>query len=156
MEPRPSRIEPAPDHDDSSAFAPLPELEPEPGGAAIAGPNRERSRFLPLIAASLLSAVMASAATAFIVVGEVAPGGTGVRATPGSAETAATASTAATTVKVLDLTDVVATARASVVTITADGISTRGFSPFGQQVQGVGSGIVISSRPATSSPTATW
>src|SRR6185503_713275 len=44
-----------------------------------------------------------------------------------------------------DITDVVATARESVVTITADGLSSNGFSPFQVPTQGVGSGVILTS-----------
>ena len=67
----------------------------------------------------------------------------GVTAT--AAPTVGTATTtSATTVTGKDLTDVVAEARKSVVTITADGVSADGFSPFGGSTTGIGSGIIIS------------
>ncbi len=67
-------------------------------------------------------------------------------ATPSpAAADASTTSTGTTTLSTIDLTDVVAQARQSVVTITADGITTDGFSPFGQPVSGVGSGIILTS-----------
>ncbi len=42
-----------------------------------------------------------------------------------------------------DITAVVAAARESVVTITADGIASNGFSPFSVPTTGVGSGVVL-------------
>jgi S1-C subfamily serine protease len=52
--------------------------------------------------------------------------------------------TGSTTVRNADLTQVIAQARSSVVTITADGLSTSGFSPFGQPTGGIGSGVILS------------
>ncbi len=57
----------------------------------------------------------------------------------------ATMTSSTTTVTPSDLTEIVARARESVVTITADGIGTQGFSPFGESVSGVGSGLILSS-----------
>jgi S1-C subfamily serine protease len=51
--------------------------------------------------------------------------------------------TSATNIETQDLTAIVAKAKQSVVTITADGMTTNGFSPFGQPTRGVGSGIVL-------------
>ena len=44
-----------------------------------------------------------------------------------------------------DITDVVAAARESVVTITADGVTSSGFSPFQVPTSGVGSGVILTS-----------
>ena len=44
-----------------------------------------------------------------------------------------------------DLTEVVASARTSVVTITADGMRSNGLSPFSVPTRGVGSGVVLTS-----------
>jgi len=89
---------------------------------------------------SLLSAALASTAT-LVVVGQATPASTEA---PSGAATAS--STGTQVVEVVDLTDVVATARESVVTITANGISTQGFSPFGQAIQGIGSGVILTSN----------
>ena len=43
----------------------------------------------------------------------------------------------------MDLPDVVAVARLSVVTITADGVSTGGLLPFDLPATGVGSGVIL-------------
>ncbi len=58
---------------------------------------------------------------------------------------ATSTSTGITTVQTADLTSIVSDARQSVVTITADGMATSRFSPFGVPTSGVGSGIIISS-----------
>jgi serine protease Do len=91
-----------------------------------------------ILAASLLSAVVASGGTA-LAVHQLVP--TATIAPVASPD--ATTTSASTTVEAADLTDVVAKARESVVTITADGISSDGFSPFGQPVSGVGSGLIL-------------
>jgi serine protease Do len=92
-----------------------------------------------IVAASLLSAVLASGGTA-VAVHELVPAPTAAPVVPSATTTSAT-----TTLTSSDLTQIVARARESVVTITADGISTQGFSPFGGPVSGVGSGIILSS-----------
>jgi serine protease Do len=101
-------------------------------------PARRRAGLGTIVAVSLLSAVLASGGTA-LAVHELVPAPTAAPALP------AATTTSATTLTSSDLTDIVARARESVVTITADGISTQGFSPFGGPVSGVGSGIIVSS-----------
>jgi S1-C subfamily serine protease len=96
-------------------------------------------RFASIVGASLLSAALASAATV-VLVRQTTPA---VTSTPGTATSASTTTTQV--VEVMDLTDVVAAARESVVTITANGISTQGFSPFGRAIQGIGSGVILTS-----------
>jgi serine protease Do len=137
----------------SPAWAPPPPVDaavtgsPPVDGAATgspkAGSRPARGRGLgPVVVASVLSAVLASAGTAAIVQ-EVVPTTTIVTRAPAASATAT--STGSTTVETADLTSVVATARQSVVTITADGLATSRFSPFGVPTSGVGSGIIISS-----------
>jgi S1-C subfamily serine protease len=109
-----------------------PQLAPEP---APARPSRGLGTVL---AAAVLSAVLASVGTAFAV-GRLVPDAPGpVRALP-----TAIAAATGTTVEAVDLTEVVADARESVVTITTNGASTGGFLPFGHPTQGVGSGIIL-------------
>jgi len=86
-----------------------------------------------------LSAVLAAGGTA-LAVHELLPASS-TPTDPGAART-----TSATTVQTIDLTAVIAEAQKSVVTITANGMSTDGFSPFGQPVGGIGSGIVLTSN----------
>ncbi len=100
---------------------------------------RRRAGLGTIVAVSLLSAALASGGTA-IAVKELVPA-----PTAGPTAPIATTTSATTTVTSSDLTDIVAHARDSVVTITADGITTQGFSPFGGPVTGVGSGIILSS-----------
>jgi S1-C subfamily serine protease len=111
-------------------LAPAPRPEPAP-----ARPSRGLGTIL---VAAVLSAVLASAGTALAVSRLVPEPSAPVRALP-----TAVAAVTGTTVQAVDLTEVVAAARASVVTITADGASTGGFLPFGHPTQGVGSGIIL-------------
>jgi serine protease Do len=55
-------------------------------------------------------------------------------------------SVTSSTVQSLDLTEVIAAAQPSVVTITANGVSSEGFSPFGQPGSGVGSGVILTAN----------
>ncbi len=114
------------------------------GPTAAAPPTSQPSRASrglgTVLLAAVLSAVLASAGTAFAVSRLVPSSSAAPRALP----TAAAAATG-TTVQAVDLTDVVADARATVVTITADGASTGGFLPFGHPTQGIGSGIILTS-----------
>jgi serine protease Do len=116
---------------------------PSSEASAIPSPRRP-TRVRSLVAVSLMSAVLAAGGTAALVAGPLAPasGSTATAtATPG-AVTVATGSGAASAEPV-DLTDMVAAVRDSVVTITSEGFSSRGF----QQIPstGVGSGIVLTS-----------
>jgi S1-C subfamily serine protease len=62
--------------------------------------------------------------------------------TPGNGQAVNTGSSGSTDV---DITAVVAAARESVVTITADGVSSGRFSPFEVPTTGVGSGVILTS-----------
>jgi serine protease Do len=97
------------------------------GGRGLAG----------LLAASLLAASIASAGTAALVLGPLAPAQATHPGVPGQAVSAATDAE--------DITAVVATARASVVTITANGVRGGGLSPFEIPTSGVGSGVILTS-----------
>ena len=155
MEPRQSLSEPTQDRDAMSAFAPFPSSSRSRAACPSrrpSGPARDETRVGDAAASCRSSRRRCcrpswprpprrSSSSA-----RSRPAAPARRPLPTVPATATTASTASTALRVLDLTDVVAVARASVVTITADGLSTRGFSPFGQQVQGVGSGIVITSN----------
>jgi serine protease Do len=109
------------------------------GGMRESARSRRSAGLGTVVAAALLSAVLASGGTV-VAVRELLPVPTAAPTVPTATSTSAT-----TTLTSSDLTDIVARARQSVVTITADGISTQGFSPFGGPVSGVGSGIVLSS-----------
>jgi serine protease Do len=105
--------------------------------AATQADRRRNGGLGTILAAAVLSATLAAGGTVAAIT-QLVPGAAGVIPTTGAAKT-----TSATTVANLDLTDVIAEAQKSVVTITANGVSTEGFSPFGQPATGVGSGIVI-------------
>ena len=112
---------------------------PAPPPAALRQPGRLRSTFL----ASLLSAVIAAGGTAFLVTGPLAET-PGVSAAPSASPGAVTVVAdpgGSATVETADLTDVVAAVRDSVVTITSEGFSSRGFMQIPSS--GVGSGIVL-------------
>jgi S1-C subfamily serine protease len=137
IEPEAARAEPTTDETILTAVEPAPpprldaqvaDREPRPpraGGRGLAG----------LLTASLLSAVLASAGTVAILQASLAD---------------ATASPTANARTVQespdeDITAVVAAARESVVTITADGMSSSRFSPFQVPTTGVGSGVILTS-----------
>jgi serine protease Do len=147
MDQPPSNPDPLPLRDDlaAPAVAAIPGEDPlGPGVTPNRPPTMTRparswrgGRFGAILGASLLSATLASAATA-VLVRQTTPG---ITVTPATATTTSTTATQA--VNVVDLTDVVAAARESVVTITANGITTQGFSPFGQVTEGIGSGVIL-------------
>jgi serine protease Do len=124
---------PPPQLDPVSLPVPRP---PRAGGRGFAG---------PILAASLLAAVMASAGTAAVLESGLL---TATAATPpaSAAATAATANAPAGSGDPSgDITAVVAVARPSVVTITADGLSAAGFAGRSIPTTGIGSGVVLTS-----------
>ena len=116
--------------------------EPTPAPAVPPRPSRRAGRG-SVFAVSLLSAVLAAGGTAALVTGPLAPSvapATASSATPGAV--AAIAGSGSTDgIEIADLTDVVAAVRDSVVTITSEGFSSRGFNQIPST--GVGSGIVL-------------
>ena len=96
-----------------------------------------------LMAVAALSAVMASASTfaLFTTIGGIPL----VSVTPATTEAPQDAAPAIDANDVQDITDVVATARESVVTITSESVVGNELSPFSIPSTGVGSGIVVSS-----------
>ena len=120
--------------------------EPAPPAIAAPPPPKEQGGrgLRTILAACLLSAALASASTTALV-SAIAGGSpaasmaTTTAATPNAVVTGTTADPA-------DLTTVVAKAKESVVTITANGLSTRGLSPFSVPTTGVGSGVIITSN----------
>jgi serine protease Do len=104
-------------------------------------PRRSGGRGIrTVLAACLLSAVLASASTTALL--SVALGSS----QPAAASPTANAVVTGTRSNPADITDVVAAARLSVVTITANGLSTRGMSPFSVPATGVGSGVILTSN----------
>jgi serine protease Do len=92
------------------------------------------------VAAAVLSAVLAAGGTAALVTGPLGQAPAPSSANGGAAVTTAAGSNGATA-SVPALTDVVAAVRDSVVTITSEGFSSRGFQNIPST--GVGSGIVL-------------
>jgi serine protease Do len=142
-EPFPADASPEPpSHQSESPFlhaAAEPEPPPRPGEPVAdraPRPSRAGGRGLAgLLAVCLLSGSLASAGTVALLAGPLAasptsqgPAGQAIRSTTDS-----------------DLTEVVAAARASVATITADGLRSNGLSPFQVPTRGVGSGVVLTS-----------
>jgi serine protease Do len=100
-----------------------------------------------VVAVSMLSAVLAAGGTAALVTGPLArsSGAAGATATPAGAVTTATGSgSSSASASEPALTDVVAAVRDSVVTITSEGVSSRGLMSIPST--GVGSGIVLTSN----------
>jgi serine protease Do len=132
---RPAEGQPLDEAADAAPTLPAPP-------AVVAGqvpPSHRPSRGLgSVLLAAALSALLASAGTA-LAVHQLVP----QAAAPARVLPTAIAAATGTTVQAVDLTQVVASARESVVTITADGASTGGFLPFGHPTQGVGSGIIL-------------
>ncbi|HEY6569416.1 MAG TPA: trypsin-like peptidase domain-containing protein, partial [Candidatus Limnocylindrales bacterium] len=142
-EPDPFRPRFAPPPAPSTTWAP-PNALPATDSPVVTARSTERPRgrgIGALVAAAALSAVLATGGTAAVVT-QLLPGAPAAASGAG-AGTARTTSTGSTTVSAEDLTAMVASAKESVVTITADGMSTDRFSPFGQPTRGIGSGIIL-------------
>jgi serine protease Do len=103
--------------------------------------RRDSSRGLrTVVGASVLAAVLASGSTVGILSATRAP------AAPAPAAAGAPAGQSTASTKIItdaDLPNVVAAAKESVVTITADGIQAGGMSMFNLPMTGVGSGVVL-------------
>lgn len=109
------------------------------GPTASAAPRGTRSRGMTsVLGASLLAAVLAAGGTAALVTGPLAP----ASPAPSAAATApAAVAAAAGSSAIPKLTDVVASVRDSVVTITTQGFSSRGNVTIPSS--GVGSGVIL-------------
>ncbi len=127
-----------------------PAASPVRGAGAVPAPRRPPPtrregrpvRLRTLLAASLLSAVLASSGTAALVMGPLAgPGGSAAAPSASPGAVTASATEAPPSTGTADLTDIVAAVRDSVVTITSEGYSARGFMQIPST--GVGSGIVL-------------
>ncbi|MEA2609955.1 MAG: hypothetical protein QOJ75_2198 [Chloroflexota bacterium] len=142
LEATPSPMSPV---DPATTSEPAP--DPSPATPTQQRRGGSRGRLRSIMAASLLSAVLAAAGTAALVTGSF---GTSNGATnPAGSATAGvvatkTGSTSAAATTQPALTDVVAAVRDSVVTITSEGISSRGLSTIPST--GVGSGIVLTAN----------
>jgi len=96
------------------------------------------------VAAAVLSAVLAVVGTAAIIAGPMSPySAASATASPPVVTAAAVAPTATPSAEA-DLTQVVAKVRDSVVTITSEGYSSRGFAQIPST--GVGSGIILTTK----------
>lgn len=105
------------------------------------------SRMRTIVGVALLSAAIASGSTVALVAGL---GGTdGTPTTPAAAVPSATPgavpANSTSTVETIDLTEMIAAVTPSVVTITADGVSARGFMGNEIPTTGVGSGVILTS-----------
>jgi serine protease Do len=125
------------------AWSTATEPVPTTSAAARAAKPQSGRGLRTILAACLLSAALASASTTALV---SAIGGGSSTASTASATATPNAVVTGTTSDPADLTTVVATAKESVVTITANGLSTRGLSPFSVPTTGVGSGVIITSN----------
>ena len=114
-----------------------PYVPPPPATPPV--PDLRRPSFVALVCVAVLSAVLASASTFGLVT--VLRLDTPVE-TPPTNNTGGPAAPAVST-DTGDIASVVARAKESVVTITAQGISSGGFNPFNIPSTGVGSGIVV-------------
>ena len=112
---------------------------PAPSTAAPRRTGGSRRGATSVVIAAVLSAVLAAGGTAALVAGPLAPSSTG---TPPAAPAAVTIAGATTAPSPPELTDVVASVRDSVVTITSEGFSARGFGQIPSS--GVGSGVILS------------
>jgi S1-C subfamily serine protease len=137
----PSPTDPAP----ALPATPPADLTPVAPPRAPRSADRSGPRFRTLLAVATLSAVMGSTLTFGMIT--TLGGGPFISIAPAVTASPVAAQPVSSSNQASDLTGVVASARQSVVTITAQGISTRNpFSPFNVPATGVGSGIVVSSN----------
>ena len=138
--------------DPAPGFPPAPPADlrpvaPPPTHPVGRSADRSGPSFRTLLAVATLSAVMGSTLTFGMV--SALGGGPFISIAPAAtaAPTAAAAQPVSSSNQANDLVGVIARARESVVTITAQGFSTRNpFSPFNMPATGVGSGIVVSTN----------
>ena len=139
----PTNVTVAPLTPESTSSSPAGVTPAYVSASAPAPARVRRSRgFGAVVAVAVLSAVLAAGGTAALVAGPLAPAGASATATSGpAAVTVASGPRATAGTEAPDLTAVVAAVKDSVVTITSEGFSSRGF----QQIPstGVGSGIVL-------------
>ena len=102
--------------------------------------TNRRSSAATVIGSALLAAVIASAGTSAVLLSTLGAGSPAATNPEGTATTAAQVSVAAT-----DLTEIIAKARQSVVTITSQVETRDRFSPLSVPATGVGSGVIVTS-----------
>ncbi len=125
---------------------PAPPVSWGPPGSITSAPSargERRDGIGTLIAVAALAAVLSSGGTALLV-HEMLPTATAGTAAPTVVATSS-AATSTTTIQTTDITAIVAQAKHSVVTITANGVSASGFDA-GQPTEGVGSGLVVTAN----------
>jgi S1-C subfamily serine protease len=129
--------------------APVPPSWPSPFAVApepTSAPRRARGVGLgTLLAVGVLSAVLASGGTALLVQQMLPAEAVVATAPPATTAPGQTVATTGTTIQSTDITGIVAEAKKSVVTITADGVSANGFN-FGAPTQGIGSGLILTAN----------
>ena len=118
-----------------------PSTPPAPRPTASDGRPERRRGMLAIAGVAILSATLAAGGTAALVAGPLAPASpTGAAGAP-AAVVVANGPSGANATSAPDLTAVVAAVRDSVVTITSEGFSSRGFAQIPSS--GVGSGVVL-------------
>jgi len=131
-------------------WAPVPTPVPTPAaptGSMSVSPPTRRPGAASLIAIAALSAILAAGGTAALVAGPLAGNAGGSPSPTGGAAAAvstAAGSRSAAAATAPALTEVVAKVRDSVVTITSEGFSSRGFVAIPSS--GVGSGVVLTAN----------
>jgi S1-C subfamily serine protease len=143
--------EPGPQPQHSGYYQPIghPFGYAPPPPVAPPSPRRPRraGRLLGLVGVAVLAAVVGSSSTvAVLTLGGYGSGNTytPIAAAPTTSATQAPVQVATNSDTASDLTDVVAKATQSVVTITSQGTSRSRFSPYAVPTTGVGSGVVVS------------
>jgi len=129
----------APSWTSASSAADARVSTPAPSAAAPRRTGGSRRGPTAVVLAAVLSAVLAAGGTAALVAGPLAPSSAGT--TPG-APASVTVAGATAAPNAPELTDVVASVRDSVVTITSAGYSARAFGQIPST--GVGSGVILS------------
>jgi len=115
--------------------------QPDPAVSPVPRPPRGGRGLAGLLAVSLLSAILASGGTAAVLTASL--GGASAPASSGPTPTSNATVVNQTTVIGDDITGIVAAAKNSVVTITANGLGGSGLSPFQIPTTGVGSGVIL-------------
>ena len=135
----PTRLEPIVPTTPVTAATPV--VPVVPAGPARTAKRRRSGGMATIFGAALLSAVLAAGGTAALVTGPLAPKPSSPATSAPAAVTVAAGASAAPGASAEALPDVVTAVRNSVVTITSQGFSSRGFSQIPST--GVGSGIVL-------------
>ena len=123
-----------------AGWSAVPTSNPASSPVPTTPARRDSSRGLrAVVGASVLAAVLASASTVGILSATRAP----AAAAPAASAATQPNAVPAKIITDADLPNVVAAAKESVVTITADGMATGGMSMFNIPTTGVGSGVIL-------------